>query len=230
MVLLTLVIAVLDLCLGYAIGTYLGYGPPTLWDAWEALSLPRPVAERSGRQATAMDQPLPSLDLDLQLETSSFAASEEESDPATVSLASILEQSSLVITQGASRLTALAARVADHKKHNSREPAWGSVVELQEICDWYMRQLETSTEELQNGLSQTGDAFQAAKGLEDTILDQLAQLETTSSNLQQMDFDADSIATQERLLGEIDRMLAAGDRLQSSLDGVLSATDQQSAQ
>jgi len=37
-VLLTLVIGVLNVGLGYAVAVYLGYGPPGLWEAWETLS------------------------------------------------------------------------------------------------------------------------------------------------------------------------------------------------
>lgn len=44
---LTLVIAVLNLCLGYALAVQLGYGTPSLLDAWEIL-----VADRSQRGPT----------------------------------------------------------------------------------------------------------------------------------------------------------------------------------
>jgi len=75
-VLLTLVIAVLNVCLGYAVGVYLGYGPPSLWDAWEALSLQRPALEPSGEQPVPVDPPLPSLDLGLQLDGDSSSVSD----------------------------------------------------------------------------------------------------------------------------------------------------------
>lgn len=38
MVLLTLVIGVLNVCLGYALAAHLGYGPPSPLEAWQALS------------------------------------------------------------------------------------------------------------------------------------------------------------------------------------------------
>jgi len=40
-VLLTLVIGVLNVALGFAVAVYLGYGPPGLWEAWESLSFER---------------------------------------------------------------------------------------------------------------------------------------------------------------------------------------------
>jgi hypothetical protein len=35
---LTFVIGVLNVCLGYALAVYLGYGPPGLWESWQALT------------------------------------------------------------------------------------------------------------------------------------------------------------------------------------------------
>ena len=37
MVSLTLLIGVVNLCLGYAVAAYLGYGPPGPTEAWEAM-------------------------------------------------------------------------------------------------------------------------------------------------------------------------------------------------
>jgi len=51
-VFLTLVIAILNLCLGYALAVHLGYGPPSFFDAWEIL-----MAERS-RRGTTIAPPL----------------------------------------------------------------------------------------------------------------------------------------------------------------------------
>ena len=46
MVLLTLVIGVLNLCLGYAVAVHLGYGPPSLGEAWETLSARKDLTRR----------------------------------------------------------------------------------------------------------------------------------------------------------------------------------------
>ena len=45
MVFLTLVIGLLNVCLGYALAVYLGYGPPGLPESWEALKVESPLGE-----------------------------------------------------------------------------------------------------------------------------------------------------------------------------------------
>jgi hypothetical protein len=42
LLLLTFTIGLLNLCLGYALAVYLGYGPPGLREAWDALGGRRP--------------------------------------------------------------------------------------------------------------------------------------------------------------------------------------------
>jgi hypothetical protein len=49
---LTFVIGVLNVCLGYALAVYLGYGPPGLPESWQALTAAAPVHE----QAQAVDR------------------------------------------------------------------------------------------------------------------------------------------------------------------------------
>ncbi len=45
MVFLTLVVGLLNVCLGYALAVYLGYGPPGLPESWEALRVELPLGE-----------------------------------------------------------------------------------------------------------------------------------------------------------------------------------------
>ena len=42
-IILTLLVGVLNLCLGYVVAVRLGYGPPGLVDAWEVLLANRPT-------------------------------------------------------------------------------------------------------------------------------------------------------------------------------------------
>ena len=52
LILLTLLIALVNLCLGYALAVRLGYGPPSLIDAWEILLADHP-------QSRAIADPVP---------------------------------------------------------------------------------------------------------------------------------------------------------------------------
>jgi len=57
MVLLTLLIGVLNVCLGYALAVWLGYGPPSLSATWQALGV-EPIAEHPATDAEeAVPQP-----------------------------------------------------------------------------------------------------------------------------------------------------------------------------
>lgn len=61
MVFLTLVIGLLNVCLGYALAVYLGYGPPGLPESWEALKVKSPLgepAETTGEPAQGLGQEL----------------------------------------------------------------------------------------------------------------------------------------------------------------------------
>ena len=44
MVLLTFTIGILNVCLGYALAVFLGYGPPSLGEGWDALLAASPAA------------------------------------------------------------------------------------------------------------------------------------------------------------------------------------------
>ncbi len=63
MVVLTFVVGVLNVCLGYAIAVYMGYGPPSLPEAWQALAVRPPIPEpdQTAGQAAAglpLDDPI----------------------------------------------------------------------------------------------------------------------------------------------------------------------------
>ena len=61
----------------------------------------------------------------------------------------------------------------------------------------------------------------AGEELEEGIYEQLAQLETTISNLKQVDLEFDVPAAGKRLLGEIDRVLVSSRRLWKGLHSEL---------
>lgn len=56
MVFLTLVIGVSNVCLGYALAVYLGYGPPGLPETWEALTM-EPSVGRLPKDHGPIEQP-----------------------------------------------------------------------------------------------------------------------------------------------------------------------------
>lgn len=74
MVLLTLVIGVLNLCLGYALAVHLGYAPPGLREAWYALSVRSPGDDASEREVALEPSVLNVWKLALATEATKMAA------------------------------------------------------------------------------------------------------------------------------------------------------------
>lgn len=218
-VVLTFLVAVLNLHLGYAVAVYLGYGPPTLRNAWEAFSATRMTAHGTREPPAASPKPAPARKQKSASRPGASASRKpRKPDSHSKPEGSLLDTLRLVIAKGESSMTALAGRLQDKRERASPQSIWSYVVELQEICESYMRQLEKAAAEFQHGDVELGATAAARERLEQTILQQLAQLETTASNLQHMDFDRDRREAGMRLLQEIDRMLAFGREIQGGLE------------
>ena len=226
MVELTFVIGVLNLCLGYALAVYFGYGPPTLVDAWDALSAGLPVDDTSSGQFAAVEEPsdaaaetlVPDRDVLPPEEPEEVPEPEELSEPVGESELSFFEVWDRAITLGASGLAALNTRLHGNKGGYSPEAIWGCVAELQEVCQTYLQAEEEIGEQFGDLSGESEEAKTAGGEFETAILDQLAQLETTLSNVQHMDFDTDLSGARKRLLSEIESVQAASDKIRDSLD------------
>lgn len=186
MVFLTLMIGVLNLCLGYALAVNLGYGPPSLQDAWRAMSAtPAPV------------------------------------DPPThqeVSEVFVLDAWKVALADEASRMGVLEDRLRNCEEQPDRETIRECVSELQKLCEATLREQGEAAERFENRFDESDELGAAGKELEEATFEQLAQLETTISNLRQADLEFDLAATGTRLIGEIERGLAASRRLWNGLN------------
>ncbi len=222
LVLLTFVIGVLNLCLGYALAVHWGYGPPTLWDAWDALSARRPAAGIPIVRIATADNVLRELE---QAATSAPqeplpAEAEEVPDPvveAELDEVELLRQS---VDKAAASLAKFAARLKKGRAGQSGKTAWNFVSELQEICTPYVRQLGQAAERVCDAGQDASPATALGEEVEKMILEQAAQLETTLSNLQYMDFESGFSAAMTRLQADAANTLTAAQRLQECLEGV----------
>lgn len=125
-----------------------------------------------------------------------------------------------MIAKGTSRLKSLDARIRECRGHYDRQTIWRCVVELQEICETYLRQQDKAAGQFGNCFGESHEMAAAGEQLEAAILEQSAQLEATISNLRHMDFESDLPATSRRLLTEIERMLTAGSKLLDGMEAV----------
>ena len=95
------------------------------------------------------------------------------------------------------------------------------LVELKQCnVDWLARQQEAASH-LSNQQGNLGEFSSMGTSLEETLLEQTAQIETTCSNIEHLDFASDPTAGCQRLIGEISKLLDMAhnlrDRMHESL-------------
>lgn len=86
--------------------------------------------------------------------------------------------------------------------------------------DWLKKQGE-ATAHLQSRHANLGDMAALGGGLEDILLEQTAQIETTISNLDLLDFSSDVPAGCTRLIGEIRKLIDLAHNLRDGMQEVL---------
>ena len=216
---LVFVIGVLDVALGYALAVYLGYGPRTLADAWRALGVVGPIEETGNGGPGAIQappqEPHPQQTLSAPRGPSP-PAPEKAPDPAQEREPIDVDTFRRFVATSASNLTGFAARLKRTRWGDNQRTAWAFVAELQEICQPYLEKLQQATEQL---------SAQLADSVQETVLGQVAQLETTLSNLEYMDFDSGMSAAIGRLSQEAANTLSLARTLQQALAPPSEAAD-----
>ena len=221
LVLLTFVIGVLNLCIGYGLAVYLGHGPPALRDTWEVLQSSRPIAGISSGRVEATEAMVQGLEQESASlpETPAPAEPEEGSDRVVEPELSDLDALRRIVDQAASSLSGLAVRLEKSHEGQFGRTAWSFVGELHEVCNPYLQALTETTERILDDVDCSGRATALGDEVEQVALDQMAQLETTLSNLQHMDFDTGISTAMTRLTSEIENTLTIARRLQKALEG-----------
>ena len=231
MFLLTLIVAILNLCLGFAVAVFLGYGPPGLLEAWQALVAERPVSDEDALFA-GISQELASTPLELMLDDESGEESEVQpySEPydenavefEQVALdspeqwdlnekyieTSILKLNIAMMKSGA-RATELDTKLRACKGQSTEEIIQECLRKLQEDCEAYLAEQAENAERFRERVSELGELKALGDEIEMANLDQAAQVETTLNNLKYMDFGSDLEAANARLLEEINNLRVA---------------------
>lgn len=239
MVFLTFTIGVLNLCLGYVLAVKLGYGPPTLF-AWAAPKVDR-VAEAEVAAMLAEADTAPDLDAMLEdvseddwfdepLEEQAGEVDVRDEDPSQVLEAdapedwdldekfvetSILKLNIAMMKSGA-RVTEIDARLRNAQTHCDLELIQSCLRDLKEDCQTYLAEQSSAARTFHDRIGELGELSALGDEIELTNLEQAAQIETTLSNLDNMDFQSDLTAAAKRLLDEIDHLRVARHRLRDS--------------
>lgn len=228
LVVLTLIIAAVNIAVGYAAAVLLGFGPPTLRDAWTALVFARP---RTLDQADvvwlqkAASQSVDSLLDGLEEESVELQPHEEHYDEDIAEFfqpdqpeywdlnekyveTSILKLNVAMIKSGL-RTQEIDMRLRAVAGRSDAETIRRCLEELKEDCETYLQQQREAAEKFTARISELGELRSLGEEIELANLEQSAQLETTLSNLQHMDFESDLEAANRRLLAEIHNLRIA---------------------
>jgi hypothetical protein len=210
---LMFVIGVLNLALGYAMAAYLGFGPPSLADTWRLLGSARPVGETTDGRAGAIGEPAQEPPRKQQAvsppDAPLPAAPEEVSGPVLKPKQIDLDTFRRFAAMSVSGLADFEARLKNRDPGDSLRTPWSFVAELQGICQPYLERLNQAAEQLSGQLG--GE-------VQELVLEQAAQLETTLSNLQYMDFESGASAAMGRLSQEAGNTLSMARKLQQALE------------
>ena len=216
-----LAINILNRALGYALAAYLGFGPPTLADAWRVLFSASPTGMTGDATPGPSQTPQQEPQTACPAVTPLPAASEEASGPALQPEASDLDAFRQFVAMSTSNLSDFDTRLKKSAREHHATPGWTFVAELQEICQAC---LETLGPPMQQLSEQLGDEIQ------EVVLKPIAQLETTLSNLHYMDFDSGAAAAIGRLSQETANTLSMAHRLQQAFEAPSGVTGQNASE
>ncbi len=225
---LTVVIAVVNLAVGYAAAVLLGFGPPTFRDAWSALGfgnrgrleepdllwLQKASAQPVAALLDGFEQETTELQPDIEPYDEDMAELLLPDQPEYWDLnekyveTSILKLNIAMIKSGL-RTQEIDMRLRAAAGRTDPETIRRCLEELKEVCQSYLEQHREAAERFAARISELGQLRSLGEEIELANLEQAAQLETTLSNLQHMDFESDLEAANRRLLSEIHNLRVA---------------------
>jgi len=236
-VLLTLVIGILNVCLGYAVAVALGYGPPGLMQAWDSLT--RDPARELEAEFDGMVEEMPNLTAEAMLDDSPEESTEidpydEPYDDDAFEFSQVamdnpehwdlnekyVETSilklNIAMMKSGQRCTELDTRLRACQGHADAQTIAECLQLLREDCEQYLAEQTENAERFRERISELGELSALGDEIEMANLDQAAQVETTLNNLEYMDFESDPEAANRRLIEEISNLRAARHRMRDN--------------
>ena len=129
----------------------------------------------------------------------------------------IIDAWKVTLAREASKMAALRSQLRECEEQPDHEVTRRCAIELKEFCAANLQEQGEAAERFKDRFGESDELGTAGEDLEEAICEQLAQLETTISNLKQVDLESDLSAAGGGLLGEIERMLTASRRLWNGL-------------
>jgi diguanylate cyclase (GGDEF)-like protein len=245
-------VIVLNLCLGYGVAMFLDFAPPTLGDAWNALwNDPAEVTVVSDEAAAALARELGNefasvgadLELaahdaqqELSLDTQAFDYSFREQDiqytdpdsPENWNLnekfieTSVLKLNIAMMKSGM-RCTEIDTELRGARGRTDSETIQRSLALLKEDCETYLVEQSEAATKFSSRIGELGELRSLGEEIEMTNMQQASQIETTLSNLANMDFTSDLEAANARLLTELKSLRLARHMLRDNQEAAFLA-------
>ena len=243
LVVLTLTVGILNLGLGYALAVRCGWGPGTLRQAWQGLGagdhsaadpeddIEIQVDELLDEFAETSLEDLLDNDADEDMDIEAFdeaydddvAALSSPEGPDSWNLdekyveTSILKLNIAAMKSGA-RSTKIDTKLRAMRGNSDHDTIQSCLAELTADCETYLTELSETAERFSQRVGELGELSALGEEIDMANLEQSAQIETTISNLNTMDFESDLEAANERLLEEIKNLRVARHKLRDNQD------------
>lgn len=226
-VMLVFIFGVVNLSLGFGLAMYLNQAAPAWWENWETLHFlfrlggakQASPGERSrdSRQEASSSRTPSNAHRSRPAGEKEDQANQDQPAPERETLKRLGKGAEIA----ARKLDAYMNRLKDPDSMGFTASPWKFVGELQELCQPYMNQLNEMANKLADGADEYGFGASADDPVQIMLLDLMAQLETTLSNLEYMDFDSGFSAAVERIRTETSTNLSLTRKLHKAVEAEL---------
>jgi diguanylate cyclase (GGDEF)-like protein len=234
---LTVVFAIVNICLGFALAVYLGSGLVGFQEFRGAIKgsrmrvasesttpsvdLQSGAAAGSAAKISPHSQPVQTAPVAVKLKDGDVAELPESDSPADWDLdEKYVETSILRLNVAMLKSDSRANRIDEKLRacHGRSDPKLieACVQLLREDCMAYLSEQKEAAEKFHNRIDEFGALNKLAEEIEMANLEQSAQMETTINNLQFMDLHTDPEAANSRLMEEIKNLGAARHKLRDN--------------
>jgi diguanylate cyclase (GGDEF)-like protein len=212
-----IVVALINVCVGYGLAVFFGYGPPGLRAAWVAMgSLP------AARGAAASRGPLDALEQQIKAQSNSASAT-LPADLDEQHVETLILQLQAAAMRSGPRLAEIEQRLRAFPESDGRQTILACRDDLRQDCRDYLEQQRQSAARLHERLSEFGPLAAMGQEIETATLEQVVETETVLAALERMDISADPRLSAAQLLTEIGTLRTARHRLRDRQDGAFLA-------
>ncbi len=240
MIILTLIVAILNISLGYTLAMRLGYGPPSLAESWEVFwAGPPPGPTSPGTPAAAeipgsafgpetLSDSLKEMLNEPYEETCDDPYDEAEEETVSEELdldapenwdlnerfveASVLKLNIAMIRSGM-KTTQIDTQLRGIQGKSDAPTVGALLAELTEDCRTYLGEQTTAAARFHNRIGELGELSELGDQIANANLEQTDRIKTTLGKLQSLDVKSDPEGANGRLLEEINRLRVARHKL-----------------